>query len=68
MTRRTLAAVLMLTFTLGAIAVLAPAPAVAAANCVACPAIFLDCGPCGVHHPQTCKTCQYCTAKPNCTV
>lgn len=67
MIRRTLAAVLMVAFSFGVVAVLAPAPAVAA-NCVACPAILIDCGPCGVHHPDTCKTCQYCTPKPNCTV
>ena len=67
MTRRALAAVLMLTFTLGAIAVLAPTPAVADSNCVICPAIGINCGPCGILHPGTCKTCPYCKPIPNCT-
>jgi hypothetical protein len=67
MTRRTLAAALSLVLALGAVALAVPTPALADANCVACPAIFIDCGPCGVLHPQTCKRCQYCTAIPNCT-
>ena len=67
MIRRTLAVALMVAFTLCTFAVIAPTPAVADPNCVACPAIFIDCGPCGVLHPQTCKRCQYCTTIPNCT-
>jgi hypothetical protein len=67
MIRRTLAGALMLTFALGVLAVVAPTPALADPNCVLCPAIVIDCGPCGVLHPQTCKRCQYCTPIPNCT-
>ena len=66
MPRRTLAIVLMVAAALGALAVLGPTPAMADPNCVVCPAIALNCGPCGVHHPQTCHRCQYCTPIPNC--
>ena len=67
MIRRTLAAALMVAAILGALAVIAPTPAVADPSCIPCPLILIDCGPCGVHHPDTCKRCQYCTVKPNCT-
>ena len=67
MFRRTLVSVLTVTFALGALALFVPTPVVADPDCVVCPAIIIDCGPCGVHHPQTCKRCQYCTPIPNCT-
>ena len=66
MFRRTLVAVLLAVITLGTLAVFAPTPALADPNCVICPAIIIDCGPCGIHHPQTCHQCQYCTPIPNC--
>ena len=67
MIRRSIALVLVVAATIGALAVLTPTAVVADPGCIACPAIFIDCGPCGVHHPDTCKRCQYCTPKPNCT-
>lgn len=67
MIRRTFSAALLVALGLGAIAVLAPTPAIADPSCVACPAIFIDCGPCGVLHPQTCNRCQFCMPIPNCS-
>ena len=66
MIRRTVLGIATLAFAIGAAALFVPTPAVAEPNCVLCPAVIIDCGPCAVLHPQTCKRCQYCQPIPNC--
>ena len=64
--RKLLAAALMIVAVLGALALVAPAQVAQAKECIVCPLIAINCGPCGTLVPQTCNRCAYCKQIPGC--
>jgi len=67
MKKKAFSAFLAVVALVGATVLFLPSPvAQAAANCVFCPQIVIDCGPCANLIPQTCKRCQYCKPIPGC--
>ena len=52
----------------GATALFLPTPAAQAKECVICPQIAINCGPCANLIPQTCNRCQYCKQIPGCHI
>ena len=57
---------MLVALTLGVLAFFAPAPVVEARECVYCPLIYIECGPCYERIPQTCNRCAYCKRIPGC--
>ncbi len=57
---------LLVAIALGALAVVAPIPTVSAKECVVCPQIAINCGPCANLVPQTCNHCAFCKQIPGC--
>lgn len=51
---------------LATIALVAPVQRAEAAQCVFCPQIAIECGPCYQLVHQTCKRCAYCKRIPGC--
>jgi hypothetical protein len=64
--KKLFAALTMSVAVLGAFALVLPPPAAQAKDCVICPQIAINCGPCGTLVPQTCSRCQYCKQIPGC--
>jgi hypothetical protein len=50
----------------GAFALVLPPSVAQAKECVICPQIAINCGPCANLIPQTCNRCQYCKQIPGC--
>ena len=61
------ATLLMIVALVGATALL-PSPVAQAKECVICPQIAINCGPCANLIPQTCNRCQYCKQIPGCHI
>ena len=64
--KRLLGTLVLMTIALGGIALLVPTPQAHAANCIFCPQIAIECGPCYQLVPQTCTRCAYCKRIPGC--
>ncbi len=64
--RRLVVATLLVALTVGTIAVVAPTPEVSAGQCIFCPQIAIECGPCYNLIPQTCHKCAHCKRIPGC--
>ena len=56
----------MIVAVLGTFALFVPPPVAQAKECVICPQIAIDCGPCANLVPQTCTRCQFCKRIPGC--
>ena len=65
MLRRFIVALGFLAVVAGGLTLMAPAPP-QAADCIICPQIAIECGPCYTLIPQTCKQCAHCKRIPGC--
>jgi len=64
--KRIVLGILLAAITVGSLALVSPAPPVQAAQCIFCPQIAIECGPCYQLMPQTCQRCAYCKHIPGC--
>ena len=64
--KRFVGAFVMVAIVLGTLAVVLPTPQVQARDCVFCPQIAIECGPCYNLVHQTCDRCAYCKKIPGC--
>jgi hypothetical protein len=66
--RKLFSALLMTVAFLGAFALVLAPPVAQAKECIICPQIAINCGPCANLIPQTCSRCQYCKQIPGCHI
>ena len=66
MRRKLFAASLFSVIAFGALALVPPAPPVQARECIFCPQIAIECGPCYRLVHQTCTKCAHCERIPGC--
>ena len=63
-TRRLVFSMVFASLALGTVALFQPA--VARPDCIFCPQIAIECGPCYHLVPQSCDRCAYCKRIPGC--
>lgn len=64
--KRLFGTLLMVAIALGGLALALPTPEAQARDCILCPQIAIECGPCYTLVAQTCTRCAYCKHIPGC--